>query len=118
MAQTLLLDPDVWDIALDPWGNLCLAPESYSIAQDAASAIKTFKGEVYYDNRQGIPYFQEILGHWPPLSMVKGRLEAAAATVPGVVEVRSYITRIGPDRVLHGQVQVTDIAGRLAVASF
>lgn len=118
MAQSLLLDPDTWSIALDPSGNLCLGPEDWSLAQDAASAIRTFKGEVYYDFEQGVPYFEEILGKWPPLSLIKARLEAAALSVPGVVQAKCYISSIGPDRVFRGQVQVTNTAGKISVASF
>lgn len=118
MAQSLLLDPDTWDIALDPWGNLCLGPEPWSRAQDSASAIKLFKGELYYDVRQGVPYWEEILGKWPPLSLVRARLEAAAYTVPGVADVRVVLTSIDPNRILRGQVQITDTEGLLSVASF
>jgi hypothetical protein len=34
---------------LDAEGNIAVASEPYSLAQDAASAIKTFAGEVFWD---------------------------------------------------------------------
>lgn len=118
MPRSLLLDPDNWDITLDASGNLALAPESWSLAQDAASAIKLFAGEQYYDTSQGVPYWDEVLGKWPPISLIKGRMVEAALTVPKVVQAKCYLAAIGPDRLARGQVHVTDTDGNLSVATF
>lgn len=115
--KTLYLVPGSWDLALDASGNIAVAAEPYALAQDAASAIKTFAGEVYYDTTQGIPYFGEILGQMPPLELVKSRLVAAALTVPGVVAAQAFVSSIN-SRVITGQVQVADVAGNLTAASF
>jgi len=63
--QTLPLNTQTWDLELDSNGNLSLTDPDYSIAQDVASAIRTFLGECLYsatfwllrggyDRRQGI----------------------------------------------------------------
>ncbi len=49
MASTLLLDQVTWDLAVDNVRHIAVASDPYSQAQDAASSIKTFAGEVYYD---------------------------------------------------------------------
>ena len=105
--NTLLLDTLKWDLVLDASGNVAVASEPYAIAQDAASAVKTFRGEVYYDTTLGVPYFQSILGHMPPLSLVRANLLAAVMKVPGVVSAQVFISSF-KDRIVKGQIQITD----------
>ena len=40
--STLLLDPDTWDLTVDNNGNIAVAAPPYAVAQDVASAIRTF----------------------------------------------------------------------------
>src|SRR5580658_3782864 len=108
--STLLLDVETWDLCLDASGNIALAQPPYALAQDVASAIKTFLGEVYYDTTLGIPYFQQILGQTPPISVFQAYMVAAALTVPGVVSSTCVIQSF-QDRTVTGQVQFTDTSG-------
>lgn len=117
MGSTLLLDTVAWDLLVDANGNIAVAQEPYALAQDAASAIRTFLGEVWYDTSQGVPYFQNTLGKTPPLSLLKSQLVAAALTVPGVVKAQCFIQSI-VKRDVRGQVQVTDAAGNVTAAAF
>ena len=89
--NTLILDTVKWDLLIDAAGNIAVAQDPYSQAQDAASAIRTFQGEVYYDTTLGIPYWEKVLGFAPPLSLIKHYINTAALTVPGVVGAVSYI---------------------------
>jgi hypothetical protein len=91
--------------------------DPYALAQNAATAVRTFLGEVYYDTTIGVPYWQDILGHFPALSVVKADLVAAAETVTGVVSAQVFITGV-VNRQLTGQIQVTDSAGNISAASF
>jgi hypothetical protein len=108
--NTMLLDRTAWDLVLDASGNWAMASEPYSIAQDVASAVKLFLGELWYQTNKGIPYWQEILGHWPALAIVRARVEAAAFTVPKVAQARCVITSL-ERRTLTGQIQVIDTDG-------
>jgi hypothetical protein len=117
MSNTLYLDPTSWDLTLDAAGNIAVASEPYSLAQDAASAIRTFLGEVYYDTTQGIPYFQQILGHYPPLEYMKAQFVAQALTVPGVVSAVVFLSAV-TERAITGQVQITDASGTVTAANF
>ncbi len=117
MASTLLLDTVKWDLALDISGNIAVATEPYSQAQDAASAIRTVEGEVYYDTTQGIPYFEEILGYTPPVSLIKTYVTAAALTVPGVVAAQCFITDWS-NRKVSGQVQIKNSSGVITATGF
>ena len=115
--QTLLLDPAEWDLTVDANSNIAVASNPYSLAQDAASQCRLFKGELWYDTTQGIPYWQEILGKLPPVSLIKAELVAAAELVPGVVAAQCFISSIA-NRQVTGQVQVLDSSGSVVAASF
>lgn len=118
MASTLLLDRTTWDLTLDASGNIAVASDPYSLAQDAASAIKTFAGEVYFDTTIGVPYMTKILAKSPPLPLLKGFFVAAALTVPGVESAKCFITSIS-ERGIAGQVQVVSAAtGKPSAANF
>ncbi|WP_267550395.1 hypothetical protein [Rhizobium rhizogenes] len=115
--NTLLLDVELWDLAVDTAGNIAMASDPYSMAQDAASAIKTFAGEVFYDTTLGIPYFTQILGLAPPIGLMKANFNEAALTVPGVETSACFITS-WDNRIVRGQVQITDSSGTTSAAGF
>ena len=115
--RTLLLDTVLWDLVLDSKGNIAIADEPYSLAQDVASAIRLFLGELWYDTTKGVPYFQQILGHAPPLSLFNEYMVAAALTVPGVVSAICVVDKIS-DRRLTGQVQFVDDKGITSTVGF
>lgn len=112
----MLLDATAWDLVIDAAGNIALAADPYSVAQDAASAIRTWQGEVYYDTSLGMPYLQSILGRFPSAQFIKVNCQREAGRVPGVVSSRTYLT-LGADRQLGGQVQVFTADGQTAAVS-
>lgn len=115
--KTLLLDGDVWDLVVDAHHNIAVASNPYSQAQDAASAIKLFSGELYYDTTKGIPYFTEILGKLPPLALIKEKFNDAALSVPGVLAAQSFVSSL-VGRQLTGQVQIENEDSQTSAASF
>ena len=117
MSTTLYLSPDTWDLMLDSFGNWAQAAAPYQLAQDAASAIRTFLGECYYDTTIGVDYWGKVLGHPFSLPLLKQLFTNAAMTVPGVASAQVFITDY-TDRTVTGQVQVTDANGVTTVAAF
>lgn len=115
--STVQLDVHTWDAYLDASGNIAVAAPPYAVAQDVSSAICTFAGEVYYDDTLGVQYSQ-ILGKQPPINVVLGDMEAAALTVPSVVNavasIQSYSDRT---RAVVGQVTFTDSDGNTQVVT-
>lgn len=121
--QTLLLDIEVWDLVIDASNNIAVASNPYALAQDAASEIKLYQGELYWDTTRGIPYTSnatatgQILGLSPPANYMKQKFDEAALLVPEVVAAQSFIESfIG--RKIKGQVQVTDREGAIAAIGF
>lgn len=116
-VTTLLLNPDTWDLTVDANGNIAVASDPYSYAQDVASACRLFSGELYFDTTQGVAYWPSFLGKLPPLQFIKNAYVTAALTVPGIVAAVCFITSI-KNRVMRGQVQTTNEAGILNVTRF
>ena len=109
--KSLLLDRTAWDLVLDANGNIATCAEPYARAQDVACECRLFRGEQWYATGRGIPYDTEILGQWPPLSLVRERLKMAAESVAGVVSAQVVITG-ATGRSLAGQVQFIDTEGQ------
>lgn len=116
MATTLLLDRDDWDLALDASGNIALASEPYSQAQDASSACKVFEGEAWYDTTLGVPYLDQVFRGGQPVQVLKARLALAAQSVPGVAAATVVLTDLTA-RTLAGQLQLRLEAGGSVVAT-
>lgn len=118
MAQTLLLDTVAWDLVLDANGNIAVASEPYALAQDAASAIRTFLGEVYYDTTIGVDYLNNF-GKLASLTLLKAQMQdQAAAANPDIASAIVFIASTD-GRVLSGQVQVTSKStGAVSAANF
>jgi len=108
---TLMLDPVTWDLVLGANGSAAIATPPYSLAQNAASAIKLLPGTLWYDTAQGV----NLLGQ--PLNLIRANCIAAAKTVPGVVSAQVFFTSF-ENRCLQGQVQITAADGTVSAATF
>ena len=117
MFNTLLLDTIAWDLVLDANGNIAMASPPYSLAQDVASAVRTFLGEVYYDTTQGIPYEGTVLGELPPAALLTQLIADQAMTVPGVVNAQCVIQSF-TSRSVTGQINFTIESGETLSATF
>ncbi len=117
MFSTLLLDQSAWDLVIDSAGNIAMARPPYALAQDVASAVRLFRDELWYDPVSGIPYFENVLGHFPPVTLMTGYIERAALTVPGVVKAQCIIQTF-TTRELTGQIKFIDEAGAANAVQF
>lgn len=112
--SSLYINPLTRDLDIDAAGNIAVATGAYALAQDAACAIKTRLGEVYYETTLGI---DGILGESPSATLIKSKLVAAALSVDGVASAQVFITS-WVNRVVTGQVQISDTAGAFATVGF
>jgi hypothetical protein len=94
-----------------------------SLAQDAASACRTFSdsrdndtGECWYNTALGVGY-KKMLGRAPNIALIKAKMVSQALLVPGVSSAKVFITGI-VDRRVTGQIQVTSVDGVTASAAF
>lgn len=117
MPSTLLLDISTWDLTLDAANNMAVANPPYALAQDAASAIQTYLGEVFFDTTIGVPWQQQIFGQPLSVALLKAQLAATAETVPGVATAQVFISSFS-NRAVGGQVQITATSGSTSYANF
>lgn len=116
MYNTVGLDRTKWDLFIDSAGNIGLCTPPYALAQDVASACRTFLGECWYDTTKGLPYFEELLGRIPASALLTGYMEQAALTVPGVVSAQCQLTQYA-NRQVNGFVSFVTEAGTQGIAT-
>lgn len=111
MPDSLLLDRTTWDLVLDASGNIAVCTESYSIAQNVATAVRTWFGEAWYDTSLGVPYDDGIFNGSTPLSIMKAKSEAVAETVEGVASATCALLIQSTTRTLSGVIALTLTTG-------
>jgi hypothetical protein len=119
--STILLDPATWDLLLDAEDNIARADAPYALAQDAASGVKTFQGECYWDTTIGVPYLTKVFGKRPSIALMKALFAAAAVAgcATGAVSAAKCLIRSFAGRSVGGQVQVTPASkGTTQLADF
>ena len=116
MSTSLLLDLENWGLVVDAAGNIATCEEPYADAQDAACHVRLFSGELRYDKTQGVPYWRDILGKWPPLAVLKADLTFQALLATNVTDARVFITSWGKDRVVGGIVATTNASSKTSIA--
>lgn len=89
MSKSIFLTQSDWDLTLDAGGNIAACTDPYRMAQDVACAIKTFKGELYFDNDWGVSQFET-----PVLPLIQKQYEDLAMTVGGVTSAQCVISSI------------------------
>lgn len=114
---TILLNKNTWDLTVDALGNIASDFTSYAVAQDVASAVRTVRGEAYYNILLGIPYPTLVWGVNYVPQLVKSLIESEAKTVPGVVEAQATLS-LNHQRVLSGAIRVIDENGVALNARF
>lgn len=113
LSNTPLANPPTsspWDLTVDGNNNIGMATGPLALAQDVASNIQTFLGEVYYDTTLGIPYLSDVMGQPYAPSILQPMLQAAALAVPGVLQSKAIITNF-VNRKASGVVNITDASG-------
>lgn len=56
MAKTLFLRNDSWDLTLNDYGNIATKESNDELAQDVASSVRVFLGEMPFDVNRGVSY--------------------------------------------------------------
>lgn len=105
-----------WDLVIDTSGNLAVAKGGEALAQDVASAVRTFLGEAWYDGTLGVPYYENILGRRVSLQYLKQVFANAGLIVPNVASIKIFLTGPSLGRVIGGQLQITSVDGQIVVA--
>lgn len=119
--DTLALDTTIWDLDVDSRGNLRTVGDATAtndltgpgmrLAQDVATRVQAWLGEVYFDTTQGINY-PAYFGGPPNLSLLQSVFNAEALKVPLCATALAQFTfTAGTKRTIGGTINVSDIAG-------
>ncbi|WHB31166.1 baseplate wedge subunit [Xanthomonas phage NEB7] len=118
--DTLALDPAVWDLTLDAYGNVATVGDDTAqdvqtgpglrLAQDVATRTRAWRGEVYFDTAQGIDY-DAYLGTAPLVGQLQSDFQTEALKVPGCATALANFDLARTPRVLSGTLLLSDQAG-------
>jgi hypothetical protein len=115
--KSLLLSRREWDLCLDAAGNIAVCQPPWAVAQNVATAIKTFRKDCWYDQQKGLPYLEQIFGKYPPQSRLRWLIWQCALTQTGVLA--ASVKRLNlTGRRLTGQVMVTDQQANTQLVNF
>lgn len=92
----LAIDPTTGDLAFDSTGNVYTVTGRDAIAQHMRVRLQFFLGEWHLDEREGVPWFEQILVANPQLDEITELFRRTIAETPGVSSVREL--RIDFDR--------------------
>src|ERR1700748_2690157 len=124
--DTLKLDSS-WDLTVDVYGNMATigdaTPEAVAsgpgmrLAQDVATRVRAWRGEVYFDTTQGVRY-DTILGAAPNLAVVQNAFNTEALKVPFCeTAIANFKFEAEDKRALTGTLNVADVSGNNAVVT-
>lgn len=103
---SLLLNND-WDISLDSNGDLKMATDNYSIAQNSACRCRAFTNDMYFNQKDGVPHFLVDISQRPNISVVAAAMEKVARGTEGVSEAAMTDIAVSTDRTLEGTIILT-----------
>jgi hypothetical protein len=92
-----------------------------SLREDVAQYLRIsmlfFQGEWFLDERQGVPYFQSILGKKTPLPIVRQIFRSIVQGAPGVSRINSFSLTTPSDRAIRIDFNVTLSDGTILKSS-
>ena len=123
--DTLALDVSNWDLALDSAGSLATFGDApitardpqmgagMRLAQDVATRLRAWRGEVWMDAEQGIDY-QRYLGLAPSTVQLAADFHGEALQVPECATAVAALTLARGSRTVGGDITLSDLSGAAA----
>lgn len=117
--DTLALTVPGWDLDLDSRGNIRTVGDAtpgtqtgpgMRLAQDVASRVRAWLGEVWFDVNQGIDY-PRYLGQAPSLTQLRADFQNEAVLVPLCATAIADFDLTRPTRTVTGSLYLTDLNG-------
>ena len=97
----LRLDSATGDLYLDSTGTTDVVTGRDAIAQHVLIRLRFFLGEWHLDQREGVPYWEQILVRNPDMGAVTEAFRQTVARTPGIASVRTIVLSVdGPTRTL------------------
>lgn len=120
--DTLALTTD-WDLDLDDQGNIRTVGDATAadvqtgpgmrLAQDVATRLRAWRGEVWFDVTQGIDY-PRYLGLAPSVIQLRADYQSEALLVPLCATALADLSLTRPGREVGGTIYLSDLSGYVA----
>lgn len=107
-SKSFYLDTDTWDITLDGNGYMKTSQNPYSIAQDAACAVKVVRGECYFDNTLGLRYYDNLLGQPCSTGTISAALKAEVMKLSTISSAKATLIPDQSTRVTQVYLELVD----------
>jgi hypothetical protein len=120
--DTLALTVPAWDLDLDDRGNLrtfgdatpgAQTGPAMRLAQDVATRVRAWRGEVWFDTQQGIDY-PLYLGRTPAMVQLRADYQSEALRVPACATALADFTLQRTTRGVGGALYLSDLSGNTA----
>lgn len=89
LAFTVLHDPATGDIDMSQGTFRFTSDTQTYVAQRLEENLSFFLGEWFLDLRQGLPYFEKVIGQKPDFALLDTLFRRTALATPGVAVVQS-----------------------------
>lgn len=104
------------DLALDDGGNFAMVEGSQFVRQLIESRFKFFLGEWFLDEREGVPYYRDILIKNPDVDVVRSVFRRVLTTTPGVLSILRFDLRFeASTRTIYFDFEVQSTDGPIVV---
>jgi len=128
MANDTLALTSAWDLDLDDQGNLGTFGDATNgdattgspqtgpgmrLAQDVATRLRAWRGEVRFDVTQGIDY-PRYLGQAPSVIQLRADYQSEALLVPLCATALADLDLVRPTRAVGGTLFLSDLTGYTA----
>lgn len=120
MANDTLALTASWDLDLDDQANLATVGDATAgevqtgpgmrLAQDVATRLRAWRGEVWFDTEQGIDY-PRYLGQAPSLVQLRADCQSEALLVPLCATALADLALSRTDRQVGGTIYLSDLTG-------
>jgi len=101
LARTVDVDADnpvEGDLYINPRGQLGFIEGTQAVRQHVRSRLRFFLGEWFLDERQGFPYFRDVLVKNPNRQSIISSLRRTIRETPGVAQVDELVLTVDADR--------------------
>lgn len=88
----------IHDIYLDATGQLAMTSERETNAQVLEATVLTKRGELFYDTRRGIPYFETLFSDPNRIIIWEKYMRDAVTELGFVKEIKSFDIEYAPEK--------------------
>lgn len=115
VENTSVTNPDWHDLELVDGKTVFIDEGDEMVAQRCRTRLLSVKGEWYQDQRQGVPWMNEILGMRPTATRLESIFRNALKQIPGLAEIESLVVERTDDGYALSYSAITELGYKITV---